>query len=79
MWSVTWTTPRPVGFLSGERFAADVFFSFVRGKVEHHREIADAAEFGQQFSVAGIVMTGLPERGFVQGGGDDGCDAAIER
>ena len=52
---------------------------FVRGEVEHHGEIAHAAELRQEFGMAGIVMPGLPECSFMQGGGDDSCHAAIER
>ncbi len=37
-----------------------------RAQVEHHREVIHAAQLGQQFGVAGIVMARFPERAFVQ-------------
>ena len=48
-------------------------------EIEHHGKVVDAAQLGQQLGMARIVMAGLPQRGLVQGRGDQGIDAAVDR
>ena len=48
-------------------------------QVEHHGEVVDAAEIGQQFRVARIVVPRAVQRLFLQGRGDDGIDLAGQR
>ena len=45
-------------------------------QVEHHGEVVDAAQLGQQLGVAGIVVAGLPQRGLVQGRRGDAVNCA---
>ena len=67
--SVTWTTARP----AGDRICV------VGPQVEHHREVVDAAQLGQQLGVAGIVVPGPVQRLLVQRRGGDRVDLAGQR
>ena len=49
------------------------------GRVEHHGEVVDAAQLGQQLGVAGVVMAGRVERRFAERGRDDAVDFFLER
>ena len=52
--------------------------SGARRQIEHHREVGDAARFGQQFRVAGIVVPGRVERRLAEWGSDDRIDVAFD-
>ena len=47
---------------------------FAGAEIEHHREIAHAAQLRKQFGVARIMMPGLPQSRLVQRRGDDSVD-----
>ena len=66
--SVTWTTASPAG---GKQVLA-------RARVEHHGVVVDAADVGQQFGVAGILVPGAVQRFLVQRGGGDGVHLAVQ-